>query len=373
LVEELLTALSRFRSLFVIARKSSFTYKGRAVDVKQVGRELGVRYVLEGSVRRSASRVRTTVQLIDALTGAHLWADRVDGAFEDILDLQDRVAARVVGEIEPRLLQVQFDRARRKPPADLGAYDYYLRALASGYLMTREQSAEVLRLVHRAIELDPGFASAYGMAAWYHARRAVNRWTDDGVQERADAIRMARQAAELGKEDAFALACAGYAFTFAGREVEHGAALADRAIELNANLAYAWGISGWLRLVLGEPDIAIDRMARAMRLSPLDPFMRQWHTSTAIAHFLSGRYDDAVSWAARALQPDPDFVTPWRIAAASHALAGNAEQAQAACARLQELEPQLRVGNFRDVIAPYRRPADFARWEEGLRKAGLPE
>lgn len=373
MVEEILTALSRFRSLFVIARNSSFAYKGPAVDIKRVGRELGVRYVLEGSVRRSDNRVRITAQLIDSLTGAHLWADRFDGALEDVLDLQDRVAARVVGEIEPRLIQVELDRARRKPAADLGAYDYYLRALANGYLMTKEESEEVLRLAHKAIELDPGFASAYGIAAWFHTRRAVNKWTDDDVRERADALRMARRAAELGKEDAFCLAFAGYAFTFAGRETEHGATLADRAIELNPNLALAWGISGWLRLVLGQPDIAIDRMAQAMRLSPLDPFMRQWQSATAIAHFLSDRYDEALSWASQALRPDPDFATPWRVAAASHALAGHAEEAKAACMRLQQLEPLLRVGNFREVVAPYRRPSDLAKWEVGLRKAGLPE
>jgi TolB-like protein len=373
MVEEILTALSHFRSLFVIARNSSFAYKGRSVDIKQVGRELGVRYVLEGSVRRSAARVRITAQLIDSLTGAHLWAGRFDGALEDVLDLQDRVAAHVVGEIEPRLNQVELDRARRKPAADLDAYDYYLRALANGYLMTKEESGEVLRLAHKAIELDPGFASAYGIAAWFHTRRAVNKWTDDGVRERADALRMARRAAELGKEDAFCLAFAGYTFTFAGRQTEHGATLADRAVELNPNLALAWGINGWLRLVLGQPDIAIERMARAMRLSPLDPFMRQWQSATAIAYFLSDRYDEALSWAAQALRPDPDFATPWRVTAASHALAGHAEEAKAACARLRELEPLLRISNFRDVVAPYRRPSDLAKWEVGLRMAGLPE
>jgi TolB-like protein len=373
MVEEIITALSRFRSLFVIARNSSFAYKGRTVDIKQVGRELGVRYILEGSVRRAADRVRTTAQLIDTLSGVHLWADRFDGALEDVLDLQDRVAARVVGEIEPRLTQAELERARRKPAADLGAYDYYLRALASGYLMTKEQSEEVLRLVHKAIELDPGFASAYGIAAGYHTRRAVNKWTADGAQERAEALRMARQAADLGREDAFCLAFAGYALAFAGRETEHGASLADRAVELNPNLALAWGFSGWLKLVLGEPDIAIERVARAMRLSPLDPFMRGWQSVTSIAHFLSDRYDEALSWAAQAMRPDPDFATPWRVVTASHALAGHKVEAKAACARLRELEPLLRVSNIRDVIAPYRLPSYFAKWEEGLRKAGLPE
>jgi TolB-like protein len=370
MVEEIITALSRFRSLFVIARNSSFAYKGRSVDIKQVGRELGVRYVLEGSVRRSGDRVRTTAQLIDALSGAHLWADRFDGALEDIFDLQDRIAARVVGEIEPRLAQVELGRGKRKPAVNLGAYDYFVRAIANCYPTTKEQSEEFLRLAYKTIELDPGFASAYGIAAWYHTRRAVNQWTDDGAQELDDALRLARQAAELGKEDAFALAWAGYVFAFVNREVERGAALADRAVELNPNLALAWGVSGWMGLVLGQPDIAIDRTARAMRLSPLDPFMRGWHTSMAIGHFLASRYDEALAWSAKALQPDPDFATPWRIAVASHALAGRIEEAKAACARLRQLEPRLRVGNFRDLMGPLR-PADVAKWEQGLRIAGL--
>jgi adenylate cyclase len=372
MVEELITALSRFRSLFVIARNSTFAYKGRAVDIKQVGRELGVRYVLEGSVRRSANRVRTTAQLIDALSGAHLWADRFDGALEDVLDLQDRIAARVVGEIEPRLAQVELERGRRKATVNLAAYDYYVRAVANCYPTTKEQCDEQLGLAYKAIELDPGFASAYGIAAWYHTRRAVNLWAADGGQELATALRLARQAAEIGKEDAFALAWAGYVFAFVSRDLKHGAALVDRAVELNPNLALAWGISGWMELVLGRPDIAIDRTARAMRLSPLDPFMRGWQNSMAIGHLLADRYDEAVSWAAKAMQPDPDFTTPLRIIVASYALAGNIQQAKAACARLRALEPLLRVSNFRDLMAPFR-PADFAKWEEGLRLAGLPE
>jgi TolB-like protein/DNA-binding winged helix-turn-helix (wHTH) protein len=371
-VEEIITALSRFRSLFVIARNSSFAYKGRFVDVKQVGRELGVRYVLEGSVRRSMNQVRVTAQLVDALSGAHLWADRFDDALEDIFDLQDRVAARVASEIEPRLAQVELERAKRKPTVNLGAYDYYVRALANCYPTTREQSEEVLRLAYKAIELDPGFASAYGIAAWFHSRRGQNQWTTDAMQERADALRLARRAAELGKEDAISLAFAGYTFAFAGREVENGAALADRAIELNPNLALAWGICAWVTLMLGQHDAAIDRAARAMRLSPLDPFMRGPQTTMAVAHLMAGRYAEAASWAAKALQPDPKFAPAWRIAAASHALAGHMEEAQAACARLRQLDPRLRVSNLGDVSAPYR-PADLATFEAGLRKAGLPE
>ncbi|MBV8408023.1 MAG: tetratricopeptide repeat protein [Alphaproteobacteria bacterium] len=372
MVEEIITALSRFRSLFVIARNSSFTYKGRSVDIKQVGRELGVRYVLEGSVRRSAERVRITAQLIDALTGAHLWADRFDGALEDLFDLQDRVAARVVNEIEPRLAQVELERGRHKPTANLGAYDYFLRAAAISYPMTKERSEEVLRLAYKAVELDPGFAAACGFASWLHAWRGQNQWTDDVVQERAEALRMARRAAEVGKEDAVALAWAAYTLAYVGRESEHAAPLADRAIELNLNLALAWGISGWARLNLGQLDIAIEHLARGMRLSPFDPGVRAWLTATGVAHLLAGRYDESLSWTRRTMQAYPDFPAAWRVAATCHALAGQIEEAKAMCARLRELEPQLRVRNIRDLFAPYR-SADLAKFEEGLRIAGLPE
>ena len=230
----------------------------------------------------------------------------------------------------------------------------------------------MLRIACKAIELDPGFASAYGIAAWFHTRRTSNQWATDDAQERADALRMARRAVELGKEDAFSLAFAGFAFAFVGREPEHGAALADRAIELNPNLALAWGICAWVRLMLGEHNTAIERATQAMRLSPLDPFMRGPQTTMAVAHLMAGHYAEAVSWAAKALQPDPNFAPAWRITAASHGQAGNVQQAQAACGRLRQLEPLLRVSNLRDVCAPYR-PTDLATFEEGLRKAGLPE
>ena len=199
MVEDIITALSRIRWLFVIARNSSFTYKGRAVDVKQVGRELGVRYVLEGSVRKAANRVRITGQLIDASTGAHLWADRFDGALEDIFDLQDQVTASVVGAIAPQLEQAEIERAKRKPTESLDAYDYFLRGMASYYRRTREAINEALPLFYKAIELDPDFASAYGMAAWCYAWRKINGWMTDRVQEIAETARLARRAAELGR------------------------------------------------------------------------------------------------------------------------------------------------------------------------------
>jgi adenylate cyclase len=214
IVEEIITALSRMRWLFVIARNPSFTYKGRAIDVKQVGRELGVRYVLEGGVRKAANRVRITAQLIDASTGAHLWADRFEGALEDIFDLQDRVTASVVGAIAPKLEQAEIERAKHKPTESLDAYDYYLRGLATLYPRTRELNDEALRLFYKAIELDPEFSSAYGMAAWCYARRKGSRWMVDRVKETAETARLAPRVVELRKEDAVALSRGGFALAY---------------------------------------------------------------------------------------------------------------------------------------------------------------
>jgi TolB-like protein len=272
MVEEIITALSRLRWLFVIARNSSFTYKGRAVDVRQVGCELGVRYVLEGSVRKSANRVRITGQLIEASTGAHIWADRFDGAIEDIFDLQDQVTASVVGAIAPKMEQAEIDRARRKPTANLDAYDYYLQGLAQVYEATRHANDDALRLFYKAVELDPSFASAYGMAAWCYAWRKMSGWTADLTAEIAETATLALHAVQLGKEDAIALSMGGFALAFVVGEVEDGAAFIDRALILNPNLAAGWLLNGWVNIYLGDHEVTIECARRAIRLSPLDPF-----------------------------------------------------------------------------------------------------
>ena len=373
-VDEIITALSHIRWLFVIARNSSFTYKGRAVDVKQVGRELGVRYVLEGSVRKAPNRVRITGQLVDAATGVHLWADRFDGALEDIFDLQDQVTASIVGAIGPKVEQAEIERARRKPTESLDAYDHYLHGLASIYQFTsRESTDEALRLFYRAIDLDPGFAPAYALAAWCYVQRKGNRWMTDRAHEVTETARLARRAVTLGKDDAVACCYAGSGLAFVVRDLDTGRAFIDRALVLNPNLAVAWLFSGWARIWLGEPDLAIEHVVRAMRLSPLDPRISAMQAATAYAHFYAGRYDEASLWAARALREFPDVYHALRISAASHALGGRLEQAQKALARLRQLVPAERVSNLRELMGPYRRPEDFAKFEDGLRKAGLPE
>jgi TolB-like protein/class 3 adenylate cyclase len=372
MVEDIITALSRFRSLFVIARNSSFTYKGRAVDVKQVGRELGVRYVLEGSVRKAANHVRITAQLVDAATGSHLWADHFDGALEDIFDLQDRVTASVVGAIAPKLEQAEIERVKRKPTESLDAYDYYLRGMASFHKATMEANDAALRLFYRAIELDPDFASAHGMAAWCYAWRKMNGWETNRVQANTETARLAHRAAVLGADDAVALCAGGFALGYITGDLDDGGAMTDQALVLNPNLAMAWLLSGYLKALLGEHEIAIEHLKRAMRLSPLDPEVFVAHLGLAAAHLFDGRYDEASSWAEKASRQRPNAAGAARVAAASHALAGRLEQAQKAMARLRQIDPALRISNLRDVLT-LRRPEVMARYVEGLRKAGLPE
>jgi len=340
--------------------------------VKQVGRELGVRYVLEGSVRKAGNHVRITGQLVDALTGAHLCADRFDGTLENIFELQDSVTASVVGAIAPKIEQAEIERAKRKPTERLDAYDYYLRGLAVPYHKTNEANKEALRLFNKTIELDPDFALAYALAAFCYVFRKLNHWMTNPQQEVAEAARLARRAVELGRDDAEALPLAGLVLAYVVGDLDDGVAVVERALRLNANLATAWGISGWMKICLGEHNTAIEHEARAMRLSPLDPLLWAWQHFTALAHFFEGRYDTAASWVEATAREQPNFLPALRFAAASNALAGKPEQAQKFMARLRQLDPALRISNLADVMIPLR-PEDFSKVTEGLRKAGLPE
>jgi TolB-like protein/class 3 adenylate cyclase len=372
IVEDIITALSRFKQLFVIARNSSFTYKGRAVDVKQVGRELGVRYVLEGSVRKAADRVRITGQLVDALTGGHLWADRFDGTLENLFDLQDQITASVVGAMTPKLEQAEIERAKRKPTESLDAYDYYLRGMAIVDQGTKEAVSEALRLFNKSVDLDPNFASGYGMAAYCYVLRKIGGHTTEPDQERAETARLVGRAVDLGRDDALALTRGGAALAYVVGDLRGGATLVERALQINPNLATAWHFAGWVRAFLGEPEAAIERLARAMRLSPLDPRLFHMQTTTGTAHFVAERYEEAASWAREALHSHPNFPPALRLAAISCAFTDRIEDAANAIARLRKLDPTLRLSNLRDRVGPFR-SKDFARWEEGLRKAGLPE
>jgi TolB-like protein len=371
-VEDIITALSRIRWLFVIARNSSFTYKGRAVDVKQIGRELGVRYVLEGSVRKAANRVRITGQLIDTGTGAHLWAERFEGTIDDIFELQDQIATSVVGAIAPQLERAEIERAQRKPTANLSAYDFYLRGMAKLHQGTREAIDEALPLFDQAVRLDPEFASAYAMAAWCHVWRKVNGWMTDRRKETAEGARLARRAVELGRDDAVALTRSGHALAHLAGDFDGGIALLDRALLLNPNLAAARFLGGFLRVWHGESDHAIEHFEHAMRLSPLDQEIYRMQAGMAMAHLFAGRFDAASSWAEKAYRNLSSFLLAVSILAASHASAGRIDDARRAMKQLRELDPSLRISNLGDWL-PIHRPEDLATFADGLRKAGLPE
>jgi TolB-like protein/tetratricopeptide (TPR) repeat protein len=374
LVQEIITALSRQRSLFVIARNSSFVYKGRAVDVKQVGRELGVRYVLEGSVRREGDRVRISGQLVDASTGAQIWGDRFEGGMEDIFDLQDRITSSVVVAIWRKLEYAEIERAKRKRPGNLHAYDYYLRGLALYYQMnSRERTAEALGLFEKAIELEPEFALAYAAAANCYGLRKASSWMIDAASEVREAERLARQGVALGRDDAFVLGACGSALAYVVGDLDAGAALLDSALALNPNLADAWMWGGWIKIWLGEPDEAVARFERAVRLSLIGLRTYGLRYAMAHAHFFAGRYEEASSWAAMAMRNRSDIQPVLLIDAASNAFADRSARARKSMARLRELYPALRLSNVRHVLGPYRRTEDVAKYTEGLRRAGLPE
>src|SRR5665213_16552 len=372
MVEDIITALSHFRNLFVIARNSSFTYKGRAVDVKQVGRELGVRQVLEGSVRKAAGKVRITGQLIDAGTGVHLWADRFDGSVDDIFELQDQVTSSVVNAIAPKLEQAEIERAKRKPTENLDAYDHYLRGMSVLNQWTRDSNHEATANFCKAIELDANFASAYGMAAWCYVWRKANGWMNDRHLETGEATRLAKRAVELGRDDAAALSRAGHVLAYVAGDLDSASPVIDRALLLNPNLASAWNFAGWTRVLRGEPEAAIEYLARSMRLSPLDQLGYSAKGSTAHAHFFLGAHDEASVWADNAVQENPNYLIVNCIAAASHALAGHLEKAAQAVSRTLQIDPTLQISKIKELF-PLRRPNDLAKYEEGLRRARLPE
>jgi TolB-like protein len=371
-VEDIIVAMSRMNSLFVIARNSTFTYKGRAVDVKQIGRELGVRYILEGSLRKAANRVRITGQLVDATTGANLWSERFEGKIDDIFALQDQMTENVVGAIAPQLQRAEIERAKHKPTESLDAYDYYLRAMVNVHHGTREAIDEALILLSRAIELDAEYAPAYAMAAWCYVWRKVNDWMKDRAREFAEGTRLTRRAIELGMDDAVALTRAGHALVHLADDLDAGLALLDRAKMLNPNLAAAWFLGGFVRVWRGDPESAVEHFTRAMRLSPLDPEMYRMQAGMAVAHLFAGRFDEASSWAAKSFQDLPSFVMAVAIIAASHALAGRTGEARHAMRHLRQIDPALRTSKLRDWL-PIRRPQDLAVFSGGLRKAGLPE
>lgn len=372
MVEDIITALSHIRWLFVIARNSSFAYRGRAGDVRPIGRELGVRYVLEGSVRRAANRVRITGQLIDAETSGHLWAERYEGALDDVFELQDRITASVVSAIAQELERAEIERAKRKPTESLDAYDYFLRGMSSFHVRNQGATDQALDHFRRAFELDPDYASAYGMAAWCLFWRRLNGWSPDRAADTAEGARLARRAVDLGRDDAVALTRGGHALAHFTRDLDVGIDFVDRALAINANLAAAWFLGGFLRLWRGEPEEAIRWFEHAMRLSPLDPERFRMQVGVAMAHLVAGRYDAACTWAEKAYRDMPVFGLAAAAIASSCALAGRMSDARAAIQDLRRLDPGLSLSRL-DEWLPFLKSEHGGIFVEGLRRAGLPD
>jgi TolB-like protein len=370
IVEDITTALSRSRAFFVIARNSSFTYKGKEIDIKQVGRELGVRYVLEGSVRKSGGRVRVTGQLIEALSGHHLWADRFDGDVADIFDMQDEIVTRVVGAIAPRLEKAEIDRARRGATDNLAAYDLYLRGLANWYRWTKEDNSKALQHFYAAIDKDPDYSTPYGLAASCYFFAKVNDW--ESSFDEKEIARLIDAAAEIGADDPIALAWAGHVHAFFFKDVERALWLTNRAVELDVNLATAWQRSGWVRGYAGDPDGAIESLNNAIRLDPLDPRVFLTHTAMAFAHFIAGRDDEAADWAAMALRLKPNWHPALRMALASNGMRGRDDEADRVLRAYLRMDPELSIAKICGFY-PFSRDVDRQRLIIGLRKAGVPE
>ncbi len=372
IVEEITAALSKVKSFFVVARNSSFAFKGKPTDMKQVSRQLGVRYILEGSVRKSGNRVRITAQLIDGTNDRHVWADRFDGTLEDIFDLQDQITESVVGAIEPKIRSSEIERSRRKPTTNLNAYDYFLRALPHAHAMTREGNEEALRLTSRAIALDPRYASAMALAAWCYTLRVAHGWVDAVHDEAHEAMRLARAAVEVDKDVPETLWLAGYVLGFFGNTPEEGIDLIDDALRLSPNSAQALVYSGYLRLYNGDAATAKAHLERALRLSPLDISAYRTYAGLAFSCLFLGQVDDAISWASKALHQNPKFTVTHRVLAASLGHAGRLDEAHQVVEQLQALVPGLTVTRFGNETR-VRHPEYVELLMDGLRKAGLPE
>lgn len=371
-VEDIIAGLSQYRWLFVVARNSSFVYKATTVDVKLVGRDLGVRYVLEGSWRKSNNRVRVTGQLIDATTGAHHWAGRFESVLSDIFELQDQITTNVIGAIAPELERAEIERARLKPTKNLDAYDYYLRGMAQIHRGTKDAMDQALPLFHKAIDYDPDFASAYAMAAWCHCWRKINSWMIDRPQEITEGIRLARRALELDKGDAVALTRCGHALAHLTGDLQGGIEMLDKALVLNPNLAAAWYLGAFLRVWHGDPDAAIEYFKHAMRLSPLDPEMYRMQAGMGMAYLFKEQFEVSVTWAEKALRDLSSFLPAVAILTASYALSGQMVEAKRSKDHLQQLDSKLRLSNIVDCL-PIHGPENLAIMVGGLRKAGFPE
>jgi adenylate cyclase len=369
IVEAITAALSRIRSFFVIARNSSFAYKGRAVNVSQIGRELGVAYVLEGSVQRAGNRLRITVQLVETQAGAHLWADRYDGPLDDIFELQDKITEHVAGALQPSIRLAEIERSRRKPPQDMGAYDYTMRALRHVWMLEEAEAGVALELLSSALEADPDYPLALALTAWCWAQRSVYNWFDDLAAARANALSHAERAANLSSDDPLILAILGTVHTFARN---YGAArvLLERAIQLDPNAAWALSRLGWLETYTDHPEIARGHFERAMRLSPLDPMNFNNLVGLGSAAQVAGDDIAAAELFRRAIEERPNARWIHRNLCAALLGAGRQDEAIASCRAMMEAYPGITVKRFRDAMV--FSPSVLDRLGGQLRELGVP-
>jgi adenylate cyclase len=369
MVEEIITALSRFKWLFVIARNSSFTFKGRAVDIKEVGRRLGVRYVLEGSVRKASGKVRITGQLIDAVTGAHIWVDRFERDLTDVFALQDEVTVAVVSAIQPKLFQAEIAMVTRRRPENLTAYDFFLRAMQQYYLSTREGMAEAIRLAHCALELDPRFGFVAALAGVCHMQNVLWGYAVDPQFDREEAVRLLRLALSIDEGDPDTIALAAMTSAFMVGDSESEIEMADRAVALNPNSFRAWSCRGQVYRIAGLPEEAVQSFERAMRMSPIDPLLWRSFTGMGMALIELRRFDEAIVAGKKALRQNPSYSLAHRCLAAAFAHLGRDAEAREAAARLLEVDPAFTISAW--IARGGQSNAKLLI--EGLRKAGLPE
>jgi adenylate cyclase len=369
MVEEITTALSRFKWLFVIARNSSFTFKGKAVDVKEVGRRLGVRYVLEGSVRTASGKVRITGQLVDAVTGAHIWADRFERDMADVFALQDEVTVAVVSAIQPKLFQTEIAMATRRRPENLTAYDLFLRAMQQFYLSTREGLAEAIRLAHRALQLDPQFGFVTALAGVCHMQRVLYGYAVDPQFDRKEAVRLMRLALSIDDSDPDTLAFAAIISAYMVGDCEREIEMANRAVALNPNSFLAWSSRGHVFRIAGLPEEAIRSFERAIRTSPVDPRLHLMFVGMGMAFIELRRFDEAIVAGKKAQRQNPSFPPASFCLASAFAHLGRDGEAREAAARLLETDPAFTIS----ARMGRRRQSHLKLLIEGLRKAGLPE
>ncbi|MEO3428144.1 tetratricopeptide repeat protein [Pelagibius sp. CAU 1746] len=371
-VEEITSALSRIKDFFVIARQSAFTYKGRFVDVREVGRDLGVRYAVEGTVRRGGERVRITVQLVETESGRQLWSERYEDNRSELFELQDRIASQVAGAINPSIRASEIERARQTPPEDLQAYDLVLQALPHFWAHRKEDNLKALKLFDRALERDPDYGVALAFKAWCHAQQACYLWTGDPARERAQAVAAAEQAALKVQDHATALAAIGAAYGMTTTDLARAEGFIERSLALDPNNAWGWMRAGWQRLFAKDFKTATANYERALALSPLDPFTFNMHFGLSIAEAEQGHYEKAIRLVEQGLREGPGVTWAYRMLAAYHAQLGNMEKSAEAMNRFLRHYPGVTIEFMRQSLPPSLHDSTPAYWE-GMRKAGFPE